>query len=52
MKTEVRIICRDLMKQESLEILIALGFPREVIRFQPACHSGPFGDRPLFGIIH
>ena len=36
---DVRIICRDLMKQSSLDVLIALGFPREVIRFQPACHN-------------
>ena len=36
---KVRIICRDMMKQESLDVLIALGFPREVFRFQPACHN-------------
>jgi hypothetical protein len=36
---EVRIICRDLMKQESLDILVALGFPAETFRFQPACHN-------------
>jgi len=36
---EVRIICRDMMKQESLDILVALGFPTEVFRFQPACHN-------------
>src|SRR5581483_8582636 len=36
---EVRIICRDMMKQESLDVLIALDFPREVFRFQPACHN-------------
>jgi hypothetical protein len=36
---EVRIICRDMMKQESLDILVALGFPPEVFRFQPACHN-------------
>jgi PLD-like domain len=36
---EVRIICRDMMKQESLDVLIAMGFPREVFRFQPACHN-------------
>jgi phosphatidylserine/phosphatidylglycerophosphate/cardiolipin synthase-like enzyme len=36
---EVRIICRDMMKQESVDILVALGFPREVMRFQPACHN-------------
>jgi hypothetical protein len=36
---DVRIICRDMMKQESLDVLIALGFPREVFRFQPACHN-------------
>jgi hypothetical protein len=36
---EVRIICRDLMKQESLDILVALGFPAGNFRFQPACHN-------------
>jgi len=36
---DVRIICRDMMKEESMDVLIALGFPREVIRFQPACHN-------------
>ncbi len=36
---EVRIICRDMMKQESLDILVALGFPAGVFRFQPACHN-------------
>jgi len=36
---EVRIICRDMMKQESLDVLIAMDFPREVFRFQPACHN-------------
>ncbi len=36
---DVRIICRDLMKQESLDVLVALGFPKEVFRFQPACHN-------------
>ena len=36
---DVRIICRDMMKQESLDILVALGFPAEVFRFQPACHN-------------
>ena len=38
-KLDVRIICRDLMKQESLDVLVALGFPGEVFRFQPACHN-------------
>jgi phosphatidylserine/phosphatidylglycerophosphate/cardiolipin synthase-like enzyme len=38
-KLDVRIICRDMMKQESLDVLIALGFPREAFRFQPACHN-------------
>jgi hypothetical protein len=27
------------MKQESLDILVALGFPTETFRFQPACHN-------------
>ena len=35
----MRIICRDMMKQESVDVLVALGFPREVMRFQPACHN-------------
>ncbi len=38
-KLDVRIICRDMMKQESLDVLIALDFPREVFRFQTACHN-------------
>lgn len=38
-KLDVRIICRDLMKQESLDVLVALGFPKEALRFQPACHN-------------
>ena len=38
-KLDVRIICRDMMKQESLDVLIALGFPKQVFRFQPACHN-------------
>ena len=36
---DVRIICRDMMKQESLDVLVALGFPRTLFRFQPACHN-------------
>jgi phosphatidylserine/phosphatidylglycerophosphate/cardiolipin synthase-like enzyme len=36
---EVRIICRDMMKEESLDVLVAMGFPREIFRFQPACHN-------------
>ena len=36
---DVRIICRDMMKQESVDVLVALGFPRECMRFQPACHN-------------
>jgi hypothetical protein len=36
---DVRIICRDMMKQESLDVLVGLGFPKEVFRFQPACHN-------------
>jgi len=28
-----------MMKQESLDVLIALDFPKEVFRFQPACHN-------------
>jgi phospholipase D-like protein len=36
---QVRIICRDMMKQESLDILVALGFPVDIFRFQPACHN-------------
>ena len=36
---DVRIICRDMMKQESLDVLVAMGFPQEIFRFQPACHN-------------
>jgi hypothetical protein len=36
---DVRIICRDMMKEESLDVLVAMGFPKEVFRFQPACHN-------------
>jgi hypothetical protein len=36
---DVRIICRDMMKQESLDVLVGLGFPKEAFRFQPACHN-------------
>jgi phosphatidylserine/phosphatidylglycerophosphate/cardiolipin synthase-like enzyme len=36
---DVRIICRDTMKQESLDVLVALGFPNKVFRFQPACNN-------------
>jgi PLD-like domain len=49
---DVRIICRDLMKQESVDVLVALGFPREVMRFQPACHNKTIlvdGKVALFG---
>jgi phosphatidylserine/phosphatidylglycerophosphate/cardiolipin synthase-like enzyme len=51
-KLDVRIICRDLMKQESLDILVALGFPREVFRFQRACHNKTItvdGNVVMFG---
>jgi PLD-like domain len=51
-KLEVRIICRDMMKQESLDVLIALGFPKEVFRFQPACHNKTIiidGKTVMFG---
>jgi len=27
------------MKQESLDVLVALGFPKEKFRFQSACHN-------------
>jgi hypothetical protein len=49
---EVRIICRDMMKQESVDVLVALGFPREVMRFQPACHNKTIivdGEVVMFG---
>ena len=36
---DVRIICRDMMKQESLDVLVAMGFPTKVFRFQAACHN-------------
>jgi len=49
---QVRIICRDMMKQESLDVLIALDFPKEVFRFQPACHNKTIiidGKTVMFG---
>ena len=49
---EVRIICRDLMEQESLDILVAMGFPREAFRFQPCCHNKTIivdGKKVVFG---
>jgi hypothetical protein len=49
---EVRIICRDLMKQESVDILLALDFPRDCMRFQPACHNKTIivdGERVMLG---
>jgi hypothetical protein len=49
---DVRIICRDMMKQESVDVLVALGFPREVMRFQPACHNKTIiidGKTVMFG---
>jgi hypothetical protein len=36
---DVRVICRDMMQQENLDILLGLGFPNKVFRFQPACHN-------------
>jgi hypothetical protein len=36
---EVRIICRNLMQQEYLDVLVAQGFPIDIFRFQPACHN-------------
>jgi hypothetical protein len=36
---DVRIICRDMMAQEDVDILLALEFPRQTMRFQPACHN-------------
>ncbi|HEV2292274.1 MAG TPA: phospholipase D-like domain-containing protein, partial [Tepidisphaeraceae bacterium] len=38
-KIDVRIICRDLMKAEKLDMLLALGFPREVFKFMSATHT-------------
>jgi hypothetical protein len=49
---DVRIICRDMMKQESVDVLIGLGFPRKVMRFQPACHNKTIivdGQTVMFG---
>jgi phosphatidylserine/phosphatidylglycerophosphate/cardiolipin synthase-like enzyme len=51
-KLDVRIICRDMMTQESVDVLVALGFPRDVMRFQPACHNKTIivdGKVVLFG---
>lgn len=49
---DVRIICRDMMKQESVDVLVALGFPRKLMRFQKACHNKTMvvdGKVVLFG---
>ena len=49
---DVRIICRDMMAQESVDILTAIGFPRDRLRFQPACHNKCIlidDDRVMFG---
>jgi PLD-like domain len=49
---DVRIICRDMMKQESVDVLVGLGFPRAVMRFQPACHNKTIivdGKAVMFG---
>jgi phosphatidylserine/phosphatidylglycerophosphate/cardiolipin synthase-like enzyme len=49
---DVRIICRDMMKQESLDVLLALGFPRKLFKFQPACHNKTIivdGEVVMFG---
>ncbi len=49
---DVRIICRDMMKQESVDILVALGIPRTVMKFQPACHNKTIivdGKTVMFG---
>jgi hypothetical protein len=51
-KLDVRIICRDMMKQESVDVLVALGFPRSVMRFQAACHNKTIiidGEMVMFG---
>jgi hypothetical protein len=36
---DVRLIFRDFMKQANVDILLALGFPRNVLRFQSCCHT-------------
>jgi hypothetical protein len=49
---DVRIISRDMMKQESVDILVALGFPQGLMRLQPACHNKTIivdGEVVLFG---
>jgi PLD-like domain len=35
----VRIICRDLMTSDKLDLLTAKGFDPSFVRFQPACHN-------------
>lgn len=37
--SDVRIICRDMMRSDKLDMLVSLGFDRSKIRFQPACHN-------------
>jgi hypothetical protein len=49
---DVRIICRDMMKQTSVDVLVALGFPRKLMRFQRACHNKTIivdGKTVIFG---
>jgi phosphatidylserine/phosphatidylglycerophosphate/cardiolipin synthase-like enzyme len=36
---EVRMIFRNLMGRDKLDLLTAQGFPREAIRFQEGCHN-------------
>lgn len=36
---DVRIICRNLMDQAKLDLLLALGFPRKIFKFMSATHT-------------
>jgi hypothetical protein len=38
-KIDVRIICRNFMAQEKLDMLLALGFDREQFKFMRNCHA-------------
>ena len=49
---DVRIVCRDLMDAEKLDMLLALGFPRKTFRFMAATHTKIFiidNERVLIG---
>jgi hypothetical protein len=36
---KVRVICRDMMTSDKLDLLVAKGFDPDFVKFQPACHN-------------